>query len=59
MKTLPLIFLCLLVLLAAPSGIWCGEEKEYQFRTDGIWKRSVALMVKRGIDIFSTSQRED
>nr|AOF40257.1 venom peptide Ht320 [Hadogenes troglodytes] len=58
MKTLPVIFLCLLVLLAAPSGIWCREEMEYQTKN---WpnsynkvKRSMPLMNKLSADILST-----
>nr|AOF40172.1 venom peptide HtC2Tx4 [Hadogenes troglodytes] len=37
MKTLPVIFLCLLVLLAATPGIWSREEGEHEpsIVTDG------------------------
>nr|AOF40281.1 venom peptide Htgkr23 [Hadogenes troglodytes] len=56
MKTLPVIFLCLLILLAAPSGIWCGEETENQLYDNSGWK---SFLGKRILEIISASQRED
>nr|AOF40277.1 venom peptide Htgkr19 [Hadogenes troglodytes] len=63
MKTLPVIILCLLVLLAAPSGIWCREEMEYQTKN---WpnsynkgKRSMTSINKRRVDILSAPEKDD
>nr|AOF40274.1 venom peptide Htgkr16 [Hadogenes troglodytes] len=59
MKTLPVIFLCLLVLLAAPSGIWCRGEEEHEPYGNNGWKRFLPFMGKRRVEILSTSQRGD
>nr|AOF40278.1 venom peptide Htgkr20 [Hadogenes troglodytes] len=65
MKTLPVIFLCLLVLLAAPSGIWCEESsEEYEYETNdnkdyNEWIQPLHLTGKRRVDVLSTSQRKD
>nr|AOF40252.1 venom peptide Ht213 [Hadogenes troglodytes] len=59
MKTVPVIFVCLLILVAAPSGIWCREEMEYQPHTYWTWKRFMPLMDKLNVDILSTSEGED